>query len=232
MTGTAFSLIAQARRLAAGVKVYLRTKTMEGMAQYGERERPELQYGERERPELQYGERERPESPRMACSGRRGSLTLPILRRVSFLLILLAALLPSPALQAQAEQDVIPLEPGKAAVERELAGGQSHAYQITLAAGQYLLVIVDQKGVDVVVLLFDPEGKELTRVDSPNGAYGAERLAVVVETAGNYRIEMRSLEKKAPAGKYAARIAELRVATAEDRVRNTPRSPSRSITSP
>jgi len=34
----------------------------------------------------------------------------------------------------QNNQDVRPLEPGKP-VERELAGAQTHAYQITLAAG-------------------------------------------------------------------------------------------------
>jgi transcriptional regulator of nitric oxide reductase len=36
---------------------------------------------------------------------------------------------------------------------RELKGGQSHTYEISIAAGQYANVVVDQKGIDVVVKL-------------------------------------------------------------------------------
>jgi hypothetical protein len=46
---------------------------------------------------------------------------------------------------AQANQDARPLEPGKP-LQREPAGGQSHSYQFTLTSGQYLHVIVDQRG--------------------------------------------------------------------------------------
>ena len=53
---------------------------------------------------------------------------------------------------AQSALDVRSLEPSKL-IERELAGGQSHSYQITLAADQYLLAIVEQRGIDVVVQL-------------------------------------------------------------------------------
>src|SRR4051812_12899458 len=38
-------------------------------------------------------------------------------------------------------------------VERELQGGQSHVYQIQLAAGQYLSVLVEQRGIDVAITL-------------------------------------------------------------------------------
>ena len=54
---------------------------------------------------------------------------------------------------AQTAPGATALEPGKP-VERELAGGQSHSYSIALTAGQYLHVVVDQRGIDVVVTLF------------------------------------------------------------------------------
>src|SRR5262249_2561930 len=38
-----------------------------------------------------------------------------------------------------------------APVEREIEGGQSHPYQIDLAAGQYMKVRIDQRGIDVVL---------------------------------------------------------------------------------
>lgn len=76
---------------------------------------------------------------------------------------------------AQADQKAQPLETGKP-LERELAGGQSHAYQLTLSAGQYLHVVVEQRGIDVVVTLFGPDGKKLIEIDSPNGTEGPEPL--------------------------------------------------------
>jgi hypothetical protein len=66
---------------------------------------------------------------------------------------------------AQREPDVRPLEPGKP-IERELASGQSHSYQITLAVGQYLLAVVDQRGIDVVVQLLGPDDKQILEFDS------------------------------------------------------------------
>ncbi len=122
----------------------------------------------------------------------------------------------SGANKADDEKDVRLLEMGKP-IERELAGGQSHLYKITLAAGQYLNVVVEQRGVDVVVTLLGPDAKKLIEVDSPNGTHGPEPVSWIVETAGIYRLEVRSLEKDAKPGRYEARIVELRAAMDRDR---------------
>src|SRR6266508_2620084 len=44
---------------------------------------------------------------------------------------------------APSAQESISLEPGKP-IERELSGGQSHSYKITMISGQYLHVVVAQ----------------------------------------------------------------------------------------
>ena len=44
------------------------------------------------------------------------------------------------------------LESGKP-VEREIAGGQSHTYQISLTSGQFVRVVVEQKGIDLTLAL-------------------------------------------------------------------------------
>src|ERR1044071_1215556 len=54
-------------------------------------------------------------------------------------------------------------------IERELAGGQAHTYRIKLIQEQYLHVIVEQKGIDVVVTAFQPDGQKIIAIDSPNG---------------------------------------------------------------
>ncbi|CAN5796701.1 tetratricopeptide repeat protein [soil metagenome] len=117
---------------------------------------------------------------------------------------------------AQTTPDIRQLEPGKP-IERGLAGGEVHAYSIQLAAGQFLGVIVDQRGIDVVVALFGPDRKQLIEVDSPNGTKGPEPVSLVAEASGSYRLEVRSLGKAA-AGRYEVKIETLRVGTAQDKM--------------
>ena len=60
----------------------------------------------------------------------------------------------------------IALEVGKP-VEREIGGGATHRYSIRLEPGQLLDATVEQKGVDVEVVLLDSDGKTVLAVDSP-----------------------------------------------------------------
>jgi CHAT domain-containing protein/Tfp pilus assembly protein PilF len=106
-----------------------------------------------------------------------------------------------------------------APVERELKAGEMHAYIVNLASGQYLRVVVEQKGIDVVVRLFGPDGQKLTEVDSPNGKEGPEPISLIAEIAGNHRLEVRSLEEKTDTGRYEVNVQELRQATLKDRDR-------------
>ena len=41
-------------------------------------------------------------------------------------------------------------------IERTLGGGQAHNYTITLDQNQYLQLVVDQRGIDVIVRVFSP----------------------------------------------------------------------------
>ena len=109
------------------------------------------------------------------------------------------------------EQGAAVLEQGKP-IEGELAGGESHSYRITLAAGQFLRAVADQRGVNLIVTLYGPDGKKIADLDSPNGAQGPEPVSVIAETTGDYRLELRPRQQKAPKGRYVVRIEELRAA--------------------
>jgi CHAT domain-containing protein/tetratricopeptide (TPR) repeat protein len=128
------------------------------------------------------------------------------------------------SIDAGETQDTAPTQaaarliPGKP-IERELAAGQSHFYSITLEAGQYLRVIVDQRGIDVLVALLGPDGKEILAVDSPLGSTGPEPLAVIAGSSGEFLLKVRAVNSHDPPGKYEARIVDLRSPIAEDRVR-------------
>ena len=132
------------------------------------------------------------------------------------LLLLLTLLLPDNPLAAQSNQDMPVLELGKP-IERELAGDAAHSYRIVLATNQFLHLVVEQKGIDVVVALFAPDGKKIAEVDSPNGRQGPEPVSAIAEATGNFRLEVRSLDKEAPAGRYEVETKELRAATETDK---------------
>src|SRR5262245_7508188 len=63
------------------------------------------------------------------------------------------------------KKDVRALEAGKP-IKSELAGGQEHVYRIGLSADQFLKVIVEQQGIDVVVQVSGPDGKQLQEFNS------------------------------------------------------------------
>jgi CHAT domain-containing protein/predicted negative regulator of RcsB-dependent stress response len=112
------------------------------------------------------------------------------------------------------------LEPGKL-IEREISGGQSHSYKITMISGQYLHVVVAQRGIDVAVKLFAPDGKKISEADFWQAILESGTMAVIAEATGAYLVEVHSPEKTAKAGRYEIKVEELRAATAEDKYRVT-----------
>ena len=112
--------------------------------------------------------------------------------------------------------DVTSLEPG-ATIKRSIEADAVHRYRISLSAGQYLRVIVEQQGADVVASLFGPNGQLIIQADGLTGSSGPEPLTLVAEEAGEYRIEIRLSDKTAPAGLYEIRIEALRTPTQTDK---------------
>ncbi|HTG34948.1 MAG TPA: CHAT domain-containing tetratricopeptide repeat protein [Thermoanaerobaculia bacterium] len=104
-------------------------------------------------------------------------------------------------------------------IVRDLAAGESHSYLVRLEPGQYVRLGADQRGVDVVLSLFAPDGGLVAKMDSPSGTRGAERVSEVAKAAGDYRVEVKSEEASAKPGRYEMRIEDLRPATDQDRTR-------------
>jgi hypothetical protein len=137
--------------------------------------------------------------------------------RHSRVLLLPALLMVFPPVVAQGTGASTPLQAGPP-IERTLGAGQSHNYTVKLDAGQFLQLVVDQHGIDVIVRVFSPAGKRLGEFDTPNGNDGPENVTVVAITAGSYRIEVAPLvqmDNPAP-GRYEIRITEIRKATEQE----------------
>jgi CHAT domain-containing protein len=128
-------------------------------------------------------------------------------------------LLIATAVSAHTQEQAISLAVGQP-VAREMRGGEKHAYQVTLTAGQHVRAVVEQKGVDVVLALLGADGKPLFEVDNNlSGTRGLEIVSLVADVSGVYRFNVRSLEEGASAGRYEIRIEDLRTATDTDRAR-------------
>src|SRR5215203_119275 len=81
----------------------------------------------------------------------------------------------------QGEPAPIALELGKP-IESSLSSDQTHSYNLTLAPGQYAHVAVDQRGIDVVVVVNGPDGVKIVEIDSPNLNYGLEPVSLVADS--------------------------------------------------
>jgi len=116
----------------------------------------------------------------------------------------------------QDDQQVQRLERDKP-IERELAGGQSHSYQLSLDAGQYVKLVIEQRGIDVIAQLSGPDGKLITEFNSDSRNQGQETVEQVAEAVGSYKLKVRPMLEGAAAGRYEIRIEEIRNATDIDR---------------
>ncbi len=117
---------------------------------------------------------------------------------------------------SQATEQIRQLMPGKPIV-RDLAGDQSHPYQMNLVAGQFVRAVVDQRGIDVAVKLVGADGEEIKEFDADSRIQGQEIVSWVTEKSGSYRLDVRAKNKDAAAGQYVIQAVMLRAAKEDER---------------
>ena len=86
--------------------------------------------------------------------------------------------------------------------ERELKGGETHAYTLVLEAGQSFFGVVQQNGIDVRIRVYDPDKKRIADLDSPNGSQGPEPILIVAKSSGMHTFEIIPLDAMADSGCY------------------------------
>ena len=120
------------------------------------------------------------------------------------------------ALRANAQTASQQLERG-IPVERQLADGHVHEFTVSLEENSFVQLVVEQRGIDVIVKVFNPKGRSLGDFDTPNGANGPEHVSFVGATAGAYRISVGPLDPlNASEGRYQIKVLEVREATEQD----------------
>lgn len=105
-------------------------------------------------------------------------------------------------------------------LEREMPAAGEDAYTVRLEAGEYLHVVVEQMGIDVVVSIVGPDGSKLADADSPNGDFGPERLSWIARASGDYSIRVAAGgEPSAVKPRYRIEVTAIRSPSADDRRR-------------
>ncbi len=105
-----------------------------------------------------------------------------------------------------------------ASVEREISGADEvHSYELALISGEYVRVIVGQQDIDVFVKAFGPDGRQLIEVRNLNAPAMPERVLLIAEVSGRYRLDVRSLGNETARGRYKIKVEELRTAIPADR---------------
>lgn len=102
-------------------------------------------------------------------------------------------------------------------ITRNFAGNETHSYSINLRAGEFLNATIEQKGIDLRVVIFDPAGRKLRELDgrqrtpTPISAVGSE--------PGEYRLQIDSADREQSPGAYELKISDIRPASARDKDR-------------
>ena len=121
--------------------------------------------------------------------------------------------------QAAARQT--PLQP-KVPVERALSPKDAgHEFGVSGTGNQAFTIAVQQHGIDVVVAVLGPDGKQIVEVDNAaeqDGTGGSEVASVSALSAGEYRIRVTPFERgDARAAKYTITLTEVRDLTPAER---------------
>jgi CHAT domain-containing protein/tetratricopeptide (TPR) repeat protein len=121
------------------------------------------------------------------------------------------ALLLSIFFHVSAGQDIRTLEPGKA-VERDIAGGESHTYQVSIPAGQVVQFRLDQRALDSSLILTTPDGKQIAEVNLTDAGNSESLLS----PEGSFRLTVRGIGGAAMSGSYRLEVSATSTATAQD----------------
>jgi tetratricopeptide (TPR) repeat protein len=119
-------------------------------------------------------------------------------KTAAILVALVLAIASSAAQEKQGE--VRQLAPGQT-VEREIAGGETRSYRVTLLQGQFLRAVVNSHDIDVVATFYGPDGQKLLTVDLLKYP-GPEPVSFEAEKAGEYRLEIRADAAPVVHGRY------------------------------
>lgn len=88
--------------------------------------------------------------------------------------------------------------------------GEEPSFTFVLEKGRRYLIRVEQKGIDLVIRLNDPDGTLIKEQDSPNGNFGPETIFFEPEVTGRFSLSVTPLAKSRnpSAGPYSINLGQ------------------------
>jgi CHAT domain-containing protein/Tfp pilus assembly protein PilF len=102
-------------------------------------------------------------------------------------------------------------------IQRQLARGEEHRYRIALAAGELASIVVEQKGIDVGVLVRDESNAVVEEFQDEIRRNGDERIEIVSDRPASYVLSIKPADGTMAPGNYVIRLDERRPASDADR---------------
>jgi CHAT domain-containing protein/Tfp pilus assembly protein PilF len=104
-------------------------------------------------------------------------------------------------------------------IEGELRASSSHFYRVVLTSGQFLHVMIQQRGIDLVAILRDRNGATLSEMDGLQSLSGMEELSYEAASTGPYVVEVRAKKQSNNHGRYELKIQRAEITNQLDRAR-------------
>lgn len=101
-------------------------------------------------------------------------------------------------------------------IEREIKGGEKQFFTVQIGMNQTAKIEIEQKGIDVSLAAFKPDGERFIESESPSGLFGKDSILVTAATDGAYKIEVSPADPRALVGKYEIKLTEIRATTEKD----------------
>jgi CHAT domain-containing protein len=120
--------------------------------------------------------------------------------------------------QPNAQQSATRLELGQT-LKRDIKGGASDSFYLSLTSRQYARVVIEQHGIILSAQLLDPDGRTIVEIDNPSGGHGPIYLSTIASAPGDYRVTVRSTETWANPGQFEISIEDLHPASPADKER-------------
>ena len=127
----------------------------------------------------------------------------------------IVVLIASPRARTSADAGVAVLAPGTP-IARTIAAGEEQRFAIRLDAGDCAHLVVEQRGVDVVVETFDAQGDEVAEFQDDIRPRGEEHVGIVAAAAGAYHVAVRIAPGTGGGGSYEIRITAMHPSDARD----------------
>lgn len=101
-------------------------------------------------------------------------------------------------------------------VTEKIMNDAVHTYTAELEKNLFVNLSVEQHDVDIITKVFAPNGELVGEFDTPTSGRGTEQIRFGTDAAGEYRIEIYTLNERAEPGEYKLEIADFRPVTERD----------------